>query len=188
MCILHDCRMHLKPYPFCIVHKTFTRWFPQNIQQLTAPNSNPSFLSVSLSHSNPPLKAWHQNISNKSITTRQPTPCLPPWQTYGIHSPDCNEHDTLSIQPRVSPVPCDWEREGASVTAGEAHITSTPNTQGSYLTGSSPTSSEARWTGSGMTLFVIMPWASRTAQIAAAVIPTTWNKKIILMALIPKRT
>lgn len=141
---------------------------PTNIQQLTAPDSNTSFLSVSLSPSNLPLKAWHQNTSNKLITTGQPTPHLPPRQTYGIHSPDCNEHSTLPIQPRISPVPCDQEWEGASVAAKESHVTSRPNTQGSCLTGSSPTSSEARQTGWGVTLFVIMPWASRTAQSAVA--------------------
>lgn len=169
---LHDCCPYSKPSHFCIAHQTFTRWFPQNAQQLTAPNSNPSFLSfphpTPTPQSNPFLKTWHQNTSNNLITTGQPTPHSPLRQTYGIYSADRDEHGTLPIRLRVSPVPCDEEWARASVTAREPHVASRPNTQGSRLTGSSPTSSEARRTGWGATLFVIMPWASRTAQSAAA--------------------
>lgn len=112
MCLWHDCCTYLKPSHFCIIHKVFTCWFPQKNPTADSPKQQPCFPLFSYTPtSNPPLKGQHQNISNKFITTRQPTPHLPPWQTYEIHPADCNKHGTLPIWLRVSPVPCNRECE-----------------------------------------------------------------------------
>ncbi|EOA93694.1 hypothetical protein Anapl_17603 [Anas platyrhynchos] len=70
---------------------TSSSCFPQSLQLLTASNSDPSFLSAPPPVS-PCLKAWHQSTSNQLIAMGQPTPHLPPGETYGTPSAaDCEK-------------------------------------------------------------------------------------------------
>lgn len=118
------------------VHPSTSRmWcFSRSLQLLTASNSNPASRSIPppvLLSSKPRSKLSQQ--TNKLITVTANTTPAP---MSNIRDPFC----CSAISTAAFPSPCAREWERASATAQESHIISRPNTQGSLLTGSIPTS------------------------------------------------
>lgn len=101
---LHDCCPYSKPSHFCIAHQTFTRWFPQNAQQLTAPNSNPSFLSVP--HPTPPPKVIP---FSKPGTKTHPTIWSPQDSQHRTRPYDKHTGSILPTATSTAPFPSGWE-------------------------------------------------------------------------------